>query len=124
MTSFLSPEDAAFFRKLLLRELDDLATRAEETVSQLLKIDEKISDPLDRAAIDSGRDSDLRFRERENRLIGKIKTALRKIETETFGICDSCGEDIPLPRLKARPVTAHCIRCKTKMENWERAAGL
>jgi DnaK suppressor protein len=124
MKPAFSTLDIAFFKELLQQELEDLLTRADETVSILSKSDEKISDPLDRAAVDTGRESALRFRERESRLIRKIKTALRKIDEETFGICESCGEDIPMPRLKARPVTAHCIRCKTKMENWERAAGL
>lgn len=124
MKPTFNPLDLTFFKELLQRELDDLLARADETVSNLSKIGETIPDPLDRAAVDSGRESDLRFRERESRLIRKIKTALRKIEEETFGICESCGEDIPISRLKARPVTAHCIQCKTKMENWERAVGL
>jgi DnaK suppressor protein len=124
MKPTLSPSDIAFFKELLQQELDALLARANETVSNLTRIGETISDPLDRAAVDSGREADLRFRERESRLIRKIRATLGKIEKETFGICESCGEDIPISRLKARPVTAHCIRCKTKMESWERAAGL
>ena len=124
MKSTLSPSDIDDFKQLLLMELDILLARADETVSYLSKIDESLPDPLDRAAVDSGRDSDLRIRERESRLIRKITKTLQKINEQTFGICESCGEDIPLSRLKARPVAAHCIRCKTKMESWERAAGL
>lgn len=124
MKPTLSASDIAFFKELLQQELEDLLARADETVSNLSKSGETIADPLDRAAVDSGRESALRFRERESRLIRKIKTALAKIDEETFGICESCGEEIPMSRLKARPVTAHCIQCKTMMENWERAAGL
>jgi DnaK suppressor protein len=51
----------------------------------------------------------------------KIKRALIRIEEGTFGICQSCGEDIPIARLKARPVTDHCFDCKTRMEAGERA---
>ena len=124
MKSILSPPDIEFFKELLQQELETLLVRADQTVSYLSKDGETIPDPLDRAAVDSGRESNLRFRERESRLIRKIKIALQKIEEETFGICEGCGEDIPISRLKARPVTAHCIRCKTKMESWERIAGL
>lgn len=124
MKPTLSPTDIAFFKEILQQELENLLARADKTVSELSKFGETIPDPLDRAAVDSGRETNLRFRERESRLIRKIKTALRKIDEETFGICESCGEDIPMSRLKARPVTAHCIQCKTKMENWERVAGL
>jgi DnaK suppressor protein len=124
MKPTLSPSEIVFFKELLQRELEELLARADRTVSHLSKSGEAIADPLDRAAVDAGRESDLRFRERESRLIGKIRTALGKIDEETFGICESCGGDIPLPRLKARPVTAHCIQCKTKMESWEQAVGL
>lgn len=124
MKPTLSPLDIDFFKELLQSDLEDLLTRADETVSHLSSSDETIADPLDRAAVDTGRESALRFRERESRLIRKIKIALRKIDEKTFGICENCGDEIPLSRLKARPVTAHCIQCKTKMENWERAAGL
>jgi DnaK suppressor protein len=124
MKSTLIPSQIHLFKEQLQQELEALLSRAEETVSYLSQVGETLPDPLDRAAVDSGRDSNLRFRERESRLIRKIKTALQKIEEGTFGICEACGENIPMPRLKARPVTAHCIHCKTKMENWEKAAGM
>ena len=123
MNSTLSRSEIRVFKDQLQQDLESLLARADQTVSYLSTAGETIADPLDRATIDSGRETNLRFRERESRLIGKIKTALHKIEEHSFGICESCGEDIPLPRLKARPVTAHCIHCKTKMESFERAAG-
>jgi DnaK suppressor protein len=49
---------------------------------------------------------------------------LDRIENGTFGICEKCGEDISVKRLKARPVTTHCIDCKTKEEAFEKALGL
>ena len=66
----------------------------------------------------------LRIRDRESKLILKVKKALARIETGTFGICESCGEDISFDRLKARPVTTQCIDCKIKEENLEKALGL
>ena len=120
----LSSEQISFFQQHLEQQLAELLHRAEEAVYVLSKEGEITADPLDRAALDSGRENNLRFRERESRLIRKIKTALQKIDEGTFGICEGCGEDIPLPRLQARPVTAYCIGCKSKLESWEKAVGL
>jgi DnaK suppressor protein len=66
----------------------------------------------------------LRIRDREHKLIKKIKKALDRIENGTFGICESCGEEISIKRLKARPVTSQCIECKSKEEALEKALGL
>jgi len=77
-------------------------------------------DPTDRANLETDRNFLLRIRDRERRLIVKIKEALARIDDQTFGICEECGEDISEERLKARPVTTHCIACKTKAEEEEK----
>ncbi|MBT8351424.1 MAG: TraR/DksA C4-type zinc finger protein, partial [Deltaproteobacteria bacterium] len=59
-----------------------------------------------------------------SKLIKKIKKALTRIENGTFGICEACGEDISIKRMKARPVTSQCIDCKSKEEALEKALGL
>lgn len=118
------PSDYEEFRKLLEDQMEQLLFNAREAVTSLAREGENSADPLDRATMDSGRDSSLRFRERESRLIRKIRIALQKMDDGVYGICESCGDDIPLKRLSARPVTAYCIQCKTKMENWERAVGI
>jgi DnaK suppressor protein len=56
-------------------------------------------------------------------LIKKIRRSLEDIEEGVYGICESCGEDISVERLKARPVTRHCIRCKTQIEAREKLTG-
>ena len=66
----------------------------------------------------------LRIRDREHKLIKKVKKALDRIDNETFGICEKCGDDISIKRLKARPVTTQCIECKTKEEAFEKALGI
>jgi DnaK suppressor protein len=85
---------------------------------------ENFPDPADRASLEADRNFMLRIRDRENKLIKKIKKALDRIEDNTFGICEKCGEDISTSRLKARPVTTLCINCKTKEEAFEKALGL
>jgi DnaK suppressor protein len=122
--AMLTSEAIERFKNELEQQLDELLARAEITVKILSTDDNTASDPLDQATLDSGRVHTLRFRERESRLIRKIKTTLLKIEEGEFGICEACGGDIPFKRLSARPVTAYCIGCKTAMEARERAVGL
>jgi DnaK suppressor protein len=77
-------------------------------------------DPTDRASMESDRNFELRIRDRERKLINKIKKALEKVEDGTFGFCEVCGEPIEFKRLEARPVTTHCIECKTSAEEEEK----
>ena len=117
------PEDLPEFRETLEQQLDDLLSSAERTVGSLLHIDTQSADPIDRASIDIDCNYTLRIRDRESRLIKKIKKALAKIDDGTFGICEECEEPISVARLKARPVAAYCIRCKTIMEAHEKTSG-
>jgi len=112
------------FKKLLNERIEDLLTDANKTVSGMTDAAENYPDPTDRATLESDRNFELRIRDRERKLIGKIKDALQRIEDGTFGICEDCGEEISEERLKARPVTTLCIDCKTKQEKDERVKGL
>ena len=76
-------------------------------------------DTTDQAQAEMDRNFLLRLKEREQKLIKKIDQAVERIDNGTFGICRGCGNEIPLPRLKARPVTDLCIECKTKQEQDE-----
>jgi DnaK suppressor protein len=116
----LTQQELEFFKGLLTQQLDDLLNQAKETVGALMEDGTSSPDPLDRASEAMGRDFTLRIRDREYRLIQKIKTTLEKIQDGVFGICESCGEDISFARLKVRPVTSYCIHCKSKMEAMEK----
>jgi len=122
--SIMKKEDVDFFKEQLKIQLEELLSQADETVSGMNSPKENFPDPTDRASLESDRNFMLRIRDRESKLIVKVKKALARIETDTFGICESCGEDISFNRLKARPVTTQCIDCKTKEENLENALGL
>jgi DnaK suppressor protein len=119
----IHPRDIVYFKNQLTEQLNELLTMAEKTVSTLVQSGEWAADPLDQAALESDRNYTLRIRDRESHLIRKITTALAKIEDGSFGVCESCGEEISLARLKARPVTAYCIQCKTQMEAFEKVSG-
>ncbi len=120
----MEKKDLEYFKDLLTQQLQELLNQAEDTVSGMSSQKENFPDPTDRASLESDRNFLLRIRDREHKLIKKIKRALARIEDGTFGICDTCGEDIAVERLKARPVTAQCIDCKTKEEAMEKALGL
>jgi DnaK suppressor protein len=108
----------------LTQRLEELLSQADETVTGMTAQKENFPDPTDRASLESDRNFMLRIRDREAKLIKKIKKALERIESGSFGICETCGEEISIERLKARPVTAQCIECKTKEEALEKSLGL
>jgi DnaK suppressor protein len=120
----MAKEKTEYFRKLLERRLNELLFEANKTVSGMTDQRENFPDPTDRATMESDRNFTLRIRDRERKLISKIKDALERIENGTFGICEECGEDISDKRLKARPVTTLCIDCKKKQETDEKVKGL
>ena len=116
----MEEKDLEFFKHLLTQWLEELLNRADDTVEELLDSQENLADPLDRVSVESERIWTLRIRDRESILIKKIRQSLEGIETGEYGICQDCGEDIFIKRLKARPVTSFCIRCKTKRESVEK----
>jgi DnaK suppressor protein len=116
----MEKERLTFFKELLTERLAVLLKEAEKTVTGMTHDKDTFPDPTDRANLETDRNFLLRIRDRERKLILKIKEALGRIENGTFGICEECGEDISEERLKARPVTTLCIACKTKAEEEEK----
>ena len=119
----MEENDLEFFRNLLIQWMEKLLDHADETVEGLLDSHEILADPLDRVTVESDRIWTLRIRDRESKLIKKIRQSLEDIENGEYGICEDCGEDISIERLKARPVTSFCISCKTKRESVEKLTG-
>jgi DnaK suppressor protein len=119
----MEEKDLVFFKDLLTQWLEELLVHAGDTVESLLASQPNLADPLDRASFESERITELRIRDRESMLIKKILASLKDIENGDYGICEDCGEDIAIGRLKARPVTSYCISCKTKRENVEKLTG-
>lgn len=120
----MNQKDLDYFKEYLAERLKELLSQAEDTVSDMTGPSDSFPDPTDRASLEADRNFMLRIRDREHKLIKKIKKALDRIENGTFGICETCGEDISVNRLKARPVTTQCIDCKTKEEAMEKALGI
>lgn len=108
------------FRRILQSQLDELLREAGKTVSEMTDEKTNFPDPTDRASLESDRNFELRIRDRERKLIVKIREALERIDEGEFGICESCEEEISDARLRARPVTTLCIECKTEQERQEK----
>ena len=116
--------DLDYFRELLTDQLEGLLNQARQTANGLInEEDHHYTEYVDKASFDEDQNLLLRTRNREINLIKKYQTALRRIEEGEFGFCGGCGEEIPFKRLSARPVTTKCIRCKTREELAESAAG-
>jgi len=120
----LSKKDLEYFKDFLEKRLNGLLDEATKTVSGMTDPQDNYADPTDRATLESERNFTLRIRDRERKLIVKIKEALSRIENGTFGICEECGEGISENRLNARPVTTLCINCKKSQESEEKLKGL
>jgi len=119
----LDDERKEKFRRILMDRLNKLLEEANKTMSEMAGEVENFPDPTDRAVLESDRNFELRIRDRERKLIKKIKDALQRLEDGTFGICEECGEEISEERLMARPVTTLCIKCKERQEKEEKLRG-
>jgi DnaK suppressor protein len=95
MGPVMKKKDLDFFKKHLQQRMQELLNQADDTVSGMTTTNENFPDQ-----------------------------ALERIENGTYGICESCGEEISIKRLKARPVTTQCIECKAKEESLEKALGI
>jgi DnaK suppressor protein len=108
------------FRQVLNNWKDALVKEALQQMEGMTEVQELHADLTDQASAEADRDFLLRIKDRERKLILKIREALHRIDDGSFGVCEICGESISEERLKARPVTTQCIECKTDMEDQER----
>lgn len=109
------------FKELLSRRREEILKTAVATKERGIGFSlDDLPDEVDLASSESDQSLSLRLRDRERVLLKKIDKVIRKIEEGTYGACESCGEEIGLKRLEARPVTDLCIRCKEEQEKVER----
>ncbi|WP_428771415.1 RNA polymerase-binding protein DksA [Vibrio sp.] len=113
---YMSPDQLAHFRKILEAWRNQLREEVERTVHHMQDEAANFPDPVDRASQEEEFSLELRNRDRERRLIKKIEKTLNKIEDDEFGFCESCGVEIGIRRLEARPTADLCIDCKTLAE--------
>ena len=110
---YMNTRQLAHFRKILEGWKGELSQDIDRTVHTMQDEATIFADPNDRASQESDMALELRNRDRERKLIKKINETIGKIETEDYGYCESCGVEIGLKRLEARPTATLCIDCKT-----------
>ena len=116
----MDKEQQAYFRDKLEQMSQNILDEAEKTLTEMHDQSDNYPDPTDRASAESNRNFELRIRDRERKLLNKIKEAIERIKGGTYGICEMCDDEISIPRLDARPVTTLCVKCKTAQEQHER----
>lgn len=119
----MNPKQRAHFRAILERQRQGLSADIERTVHTMQDEATVFADPNDRATQESDIGVELRNRDRERKLIKKINETLANIDSDDYGYCLSCGAEIGLQRLEARPTASLCIDCKTLEEIRERQMG-
>ena len=117
---YMNPRQLAHFRKMLDEMKHDLSQDIDRTVHTMQDEATIFADPNDRASQESDMSLELRNRDRERKLIRKIDETIARIDASDYGYCDSCGVEIGLKRLEARPTATLCIDCKTLDELRER----
>jgi DnaK suppressor protein len=122
--STLKKRDMQRFKKVLLEQRTELLENAKRTLSGDIHLDpDDFPDEIDTASSEMNLAFQGRLRERERGLLSKINQALDKIEQGIYGECESCGEQISVKRIQARPVAELCIDCKAEQEQMERRNG-
>ncbi len=110
---YMSPQQREHFRSILTGWKKALMEEVDRTVHHMQDDAANFPDPNDRASQESEFALELRTRDRERKLIKKIDEALEKLNTGDYGYCESCGVEIGIRRLEARPTATQCIDCKT-----------
>ena len=108
------------FRQILNDWKLQLMQEVDRTVSHMRDEATNYPDPSDRASQEEEFSLELKTRDRERRLIKKIDSTLEMISIDDYGYCESCGIEIGIRRLEARPTATQCIDCKTLDEIKER----
>ncbi|MCP4298580.1 MAG: RNA polymerase-binding protein DksA [Proteobacteria bacterium] len=116
----MTEEEENYFRKRLEQKLTGLVDGSDDTLHEMQGSKQEFPDPNDRASFEFERNTTLRIRDRERKLIRKTQKAIKRIEDGEYNECEECGEEIGKKRLHARPVTSRCIECKESQEQQER----
>ncbi len=120
---YMSSEQEAHFRAILQAWKANLMEEVDRTVHHMQDEAANFPDPNDRATQESEFSLELRTRDRERKLIKKIDSTLEKLDNHDYGYCESCGVEIGIRRLEARPTASLCIDCKTLDEIREKQMG-
>jgi DnaK suppressor protein len=120
---YMNKAQEEHFKVILHAWKQDLMEEVDRTVNHLKEDAANFADPNDRASQEEEFSLELRARDRERKLTNKINDTLELIEQGDYGFCDTCGVEIGIRRLEARPTATLCIDCKTLAEIKEKQLG-
>lgn len=110
---YMSDDMKQHFRDMLRAWKRELMEEVDRTVHHMQDEAANFPDPNDRATQESEFSLELRTRDRERKLIKKIDESIGNIDSDDYGFCETCGVEIGIRRLEARPTASQCIDCKT-----------
>ena len=117
---YLSEGQLDHLRGILNQWRTQLMEEVDRTVNHMQDDAANFPDPADRATQEEEFSIELRTRDRERKLIKKINKTIELLQTDDFGYCETCGIEIGLRRLEARPTATQCVDCKALDEIKER----
>lgn len=117
---FMNPLQREYFKQKLLKWKQELINESNQTLASLQEESLAQPDLADRATAETDRALELRTRDRFRKLIGKIDSAMRRIDEDTYGYCEETGEPIALKRLEARPIATLSVEAQERHERMER----
>ncbi|MGH8562207.1 MAG: RNA polymerase-binding protein DksA [Nevskiales bacterium] len=120
---YMNEQQIEHFRKMLVAWKQELMQEVDRTVHHMKDEAANFPDPTDRATQESEFSLELRTRDRERKLIRKIDQTLDLLDRDEYGYCESCGTEIGIRRLEARPTATQCVDCKSLEEIRERQLG-
>ena len=110
---YMSEGQLGHFRQILLAWKEELMSEVDRTLNTMQDENTALPDVNDRATQEEEFAIELRTRDRERKLIRKIEQSIEAIKNDDYGFCETCGIEIGLRRLEARPTATLCIDCKT-----------
>lgn len=113
---YMNDAQVKHFRDILLAWKRELMEEVDRTVDHMKEEAANFADPADRASQEEEFALELRTRDRERKLIKKIDESINLIDSGDYGFCETCGIEIGIRRLEARPTATQCIDCKTLQE--------
>ena len=117
---FMNERQREYFKRKLLDWREDILKQSKDTIAEMQDASLQLADPADRASSETDHALELRTRDRQRKLIAKIDSALRRIESGDYGYCDHTGEPIALKRLEARPTATLSLEAQEAHERKEK----
>ena len=117
---YMNAKQKHHFQEILVSWKEQLQIEQDRTADKIQKNVSHFPDESDRATHEEEFTLELRTRERERKLLSKISESIEDLKSDDYGYCASCGIEIGIRRLEARPTATRCIDCKTIEEIHER----